>query len=361
MAIAAPPSTNGQAVSVTVPDPIEPIPQYRFETIEFPARDGFPLNFKRLRGDGEPLLMVAGTGTRANLWNAPTKNLLKQLTERGYDLWMLNWRSSIDLPAINYTLDDAAVLDMPRAVQEVRQRTGADKIKALIHCQGSCAFMMAITAGLLPDVSLVISNSSALHPVMPWQARLKLPLAVAFLNAEKVNGINPQWGLHAPRLLPKILNWYVKATHDECDNAVCNHTSFMYGYGHPTLWSHKNLNDATHEWIKGEFGQVPMTYYGHIADSSVAGEMVSTGKYRELPPLFTADAPQTDARFVFMTGDRNQTFLPIGMGRTFEYYERHQPGRHTLQKFADYGHLDVFLGQDSHHDVFPFILDELSK
>jgi hypothetical protein len=36
-----------------------------------------------------------------------------------------------------------------------------------------------------------------------------------------------------PRLLPKILDWYVKATHDECDNAVCNHTSFMYGYGHP--------------------------------------------------------------------------------------------------------------------------------
>ena len=52
------------------------------------------------------------------------------------------------------------------------------------------------------------------------------------MNRTKVPGINPQWGLHAPRLLPKILDWYVKATHDECDNAVCNHTSFMYGYGH---------------------------------------------------------------------------------------------------------------------------------
>jgi poly(3-hydroxyalkanoate) synthetase len=66
---------------------------------------------------------------------------------RGFDLWMLNWRSSIDLPAVNYTLDDAAVLDTPRAVQEVRARTGADKIKAIIHCHGSCAFMMANTAG----------------------------------------------------------------------------------------------------------------------------------------------------------------------------------------------------------------------
>jgi len=355
-------TANGRVKSTTKePSSLEPIPPDRFETIEFLARDGLMLNFKHLPGDGEPLLMVAGTGTRANLWNPPTDNLLKQLTKSGFDLWMLNWRSSIDLPAVRYTLDDAAVLDMPSAVAEVLKRTGRSNVKALIHCQGSCAFMMAITAGLLPDVSMVISNSSALHPVMPWQARLKLPLAVAFLNAEKVTGINPQWGLHAPRLLPKILDWYVKATHDECDNAVCNHTSFMYGYGHPTLWRHENLNDKTHEWIKGEFGQVPMSYYGHIADASAAGEMVSTGKYSELPPLFTAEAPKTDARFVFMTGDRNQTFLPVGMARTFEYYERHQPGKHTFQKFADYGHLDVFLGQYSNRDVFPFILDELSK
>ena len=55
-----------------------------------------------------------------------------------------------------------------------------------------------------------------------------------------------------------------------------------------------------------------MTYYNHIADCSAAGEMISTGKYDELPPLFTAVAPKTDARFVFMTGDRNLTFPPEG-------------------------------------------------
>ena len=38
-----------------------------------------------------------------------------------------------------------------------------------------------------------------------------------------------------------------------------------------------------------------------------------------------------------------------------------EPGKHTFQKFAGYGHLDVFLGRDSNRDVFPFILDELSK
>ncbi len=128
----------------------------------------------------EPVLLIAGTGTRANIFNPPTENLLKVLSSKGFDLWVLNWRSSIDLPAVKYTLDDAAVLHMPAAVRAVKDHTGADTIKAIIHCQGSCAFMMAITVGLIKDVSLVISNSSALHPVMPWQVRFKLPIAVAF-------------------------------------------------------------------------------------------------------------------------------------------------------------------------------------
>ena len=200
MAIAAPPSTNGQVV----PDPI---PFDRFETHEFPAGDRRVLNLKHLapavQNAREPVLLIAGTGTRANIFNPPTENLLKVLSSKGFDPWVLNWRSSIDLPAVKYTLDDAAVLDMPAAVQAVKDHTGADTIKAIIHCQGSCAFMMAITVGLIKDVSLVISNSSALHPVMPWQARFKLPIAVAFLNRTKVPGINPQWGLHAPDYCPR--------------------------------------------------------------------------------------------------------------------------------------------------------------
>ena len=221
--------------------------------------------------------------------------------------------------------------------------------------------MMAITAGLLPDVSLVISNSSALHPVMPWQARLKLPLAVAFLNHEKISGINPQWGLHAPRLLPKILDWYVKATHDECDNAVCKHTSFMYGYGHPTLWRHENLNDATHEWIKGEFGQVPMSYYGHIADSSAAGEMVSTGKYPELPPLFTAERA-TNRCALRLHDRRHEPDLPadrhgphLRVLRAACARQAHAP---EVRRLRASGRLP---GEHSNRDVFPFIVDELSK
>ena len=64
--------------SISELDPLQPIPPTASRPIEFPARDGLTLNFKHLLtrasgAAGEPLLMVAGTGTRANLWNPPTR------------------------------------------------------------------------------------------------------------------------------------------------------------------------------------------------------------------------------------------------------------------------------------------------
>jgi hypothetical protein len=185
--------TNGQ--SVISPPGASPT----FETVSLTARDGRALNLKHLTPTPKqargPVLMIVGTGTRANIFNPPTTTTLPQmLHDSGFDVCVLNWRSSIDLPAVEYTLDDAAVLDMPAAVNEVRAaRTSVDAIKAVIHCQGSCAFMMAITAGLLPGVSVVISNSSSLHPIMPRIARIKLQIAVGLLAHREPN-INPPVG-----------------------------------------------------------------------------------------------------------------------------------------------------------------------
>ena len=71
--------------------------------------------------------------------------------------------------------------------------------------------------------------------------------------------LDPQWGLRAPTLTAKAVNAVVQLTHRECHNPVCKEVSFTYGSGFPALWRHENLNDETHEWLKGEFAAVPMT------------------------------------------------------------------------------------------------------
>jgi len=337
----------------------------QFVDYPFQAGDGLGLKLHNLapaaaakRG---PVLLVHGAGVRSNIFSPPNTDTLPRLLSRaGFDVWTLDWRGSIETPPNPWTLDEAAVHDYPAAIAKVRELTGADSVKAVIHCQGSTSFMMSIVAGLLPDVDTVISNAVALHTLVPPLARFKAAVATNTVGA-MVDYINPQWGLHVTGFWPRLIDYYVRAVHHECRNPVCKHSSFTYGSGFPTLWRHENLSDETHEWLKGEFAHVPMTFFRQMKRCIAKGNLVSTGKYSQLPADFVAQAPRTDARFVFLGGQYNQCFTPAGMARTFDFFERYAPGKHNFQEVAGYGHLDVFIGKNASRDVFPMIADELGR
>ena len=298
---------------------------------------------------------------RANIFSPPTADTLPEfLSRNGYDVWVLNWRASVDTPPIACTVEDAAVLDFPAAVRTIVEHTGADEVKAVVHCLGGCAFMMAITAGLLPQVSTVVCNASALHPDVSRLMRLKMPPAVALLSAV-LPELNPQWGVHASGLWPSALRALMRIGHHECDNRVCTMSSFIYGVGFPALWRHENIDAVTHDWLAGEMAQVSTTMLSHISKSIRHGHLLATGTYDALPRDFMESAPRTDARFAFMTGDRIATFLPTSMARSFDHFDRWTAGRHVYRQIHGYGHLDVFIGERAAQDVFPFVVDELNR
>ena len=335
--------------------------------VPFTAGDGTACNVINVRGsNGQPtrgpVLLVHGAGVRANIFRPPTeRTLVDMLIDEGYDVWLENWRASIDLHPRHWTLDQAAVFDHPRAVDKVAEETGAESIKAVIHCQGSTSFMMSAVAGLVPKVDTIVANAVTLHPVVPRLARAKLRWMIP--PAARVFGyLDPQWGVTgAPMVAPKVLYAYVMATHHECDNAVCKLASYTYGTGQPTLWRHENLDRATHEWLKDEFAKVPLTFFKQITRCVDAGHLVSVDHRPELPDSFVADAPRTDARFAFMCGEQNNCFVPESQEATHRWFDERDPGRHTLHVFPGYGHLDVFIGKRAAQDIFPTILEELES
>ncbi len=340
-------------------------PSTRREVVTFTARDGLSLNMVRCSKDSGaplgPVVVVHGAGVRSHIFEPPLETtFVDALLEAGYDVWLLNWRASIDLPPNEWTLEDAAVHDHPAAVRTILERTGATTLKAVIHCQGSTSFMMSAVAGLLPEVTTIVSNAVALHPVVPLLARLKSRYATNSIGRYMVY-LNPQWGISAPRGWPAAVDWWVRAIHHECGNAVCKHSSFTFGAGFPTLWRHENLDDATHEWLKGEFAHVPMSFFREMGSCIEAGHLVSSGRYDELPRNLVAQAPRTEARFVFLAGELNRCFVPDSQARTFDFLDHHAPGRHAYYELAGYGHLDVFIGKNAANDNFPLIIDELGK
>jgi hypothetical protein len=339
-------------------------PDVREEVVPFEARDGLNcnlINIRRPDSNKGPVLLVPGSGVRANLFRAPVKTTLVDcLVANGYDVYLENWRASNDLNVPKWTLDEAAYNDHPRAVETIVERTGRDDVQAIVHCQGSTSFVMSVAAGLVPQVKTVITNSVSFHPIVPSLSKLKIMLVTPVMSAMRIKKVNPHWGEDAPNPIAKAMTLFVRATHRECDNTTCRMVSFIFGAGHPALWSHANLNPQTHFWLKGEFGNVPMDFFRQMRDSVAAGHLVAASDLPGMPPHFGVDPPKTDARFVFFTGLNNQCFDPRAQERSYEYVKKHVPGNHTLHRLEGYGHLDVFMGRDSARDVFPTMVGELN-
>jgi hypothetical protein len=281
------------------------------------------------------------------------------LVESGYDVWMENWRASIDFLPNQWTLDQAALYDHPYAVKKIIEVTGVKNLKAIIHCQGSTSFMISLVAGLVPEVSNVISNAVSLHPVVPKFSEFKLFYMVPMVNLLS-DYLNPQWGEHPKGFTAKFINGVVQLTHHECNNAVCKQVSFTYGSGFPALWRHENLNEETHEWLKAEFAHVPFTFYSQITRSVKKGHLVSYDKRGELPGSFVEKEPASSARISFFAGEKNQCFLPESQVRTFKYFDNIKKDYHSLNVIPDYSHLDIFMGKDAYKDVFPLFEKELN-
>jgi hypothetical protein len=334
-------------------------------TIPFQATDGFACNLLHIETSRPPskgpVLLIHGAGVRANLFRAPVETtLVDVLIDNGYDVWLENWRASIDLHPNRWTLDQAAVCDHPQAVRRIVEETGWQEIKAVIHCQGSTSFMMSAVAGLVPQVRTIVSNAVSLHPMVPKVTNVKITASVPLLKSV-TDYLNPQWCVHAPTLIAKLVSLFVHLTHHECQNPVCKGVSFVYGIGFPALWSHANLNDATHEWLKQEFAQVPLTFFEQMVRCIHAGHLVPVEHRKELPADFVAQAPLTDSRFAFIAGLNNRCFLADSQRRTFEFFDGYRRNYHTFRPIADYGHLDIFIGKNAARDVFPLILEELER
>lgn len=333
-----------------------------FETIPFNALDGFECNLKHVVNKNTspkgPLIMVHGAGVRANIFNPPNKiNLIQMAVQDGYDVWLENWRGSIDLPKNEWDLDIVAKNDHPAAVKKILELTKSKELKAIIHCQGSTSFMISAMLGLIPEVKTIISNAVSLHPVVPRYSKFKLKVFIPLVRPMFIY-LNPQWGKKADSLQAKFLKIIVKISHRENDTMVGKFVSFIYGAGWPALWRLENLNEKTKNWIQDEFANVPLTFFTHIVKCVNRGYLISNDG---LNNSYTPDKLGTDARIILFGGALNLCFLSESQQCTFDYLESKAPGKHKLYILEKYSHLDVFYGKDAYKDVFPIMLNELNK
>jgi hypothetical protein len=333
-----------------------------YTTDEDPAHQGTLHNVrKREDAGGVPVLLLHGTGVRANLfYGAPGRaSIIPELLDKGFDVWLSNWRASIDLPPDDYTLDEAARYDHPAAIKRVLDETGHDSLRVLCHCQGSTSFMITYLADL-PElqgrVTHVVSSAVSLHPLVPRLSRLKMNALIPVLGLATPY-VSAQWGARRPTPFSVVVAELARWTHGRSHDPICALGNFMYGSGRDVLWRHANLDPETHHWTSREFGFAPFRFFGQMRKSVLAKHLVPSGD--EVPNLprsyIDAPLPANGPKWTFVAGDRNRLFVPESQRRSFAHFRDRQSG-HSCEILDGFGHLDVLFGITAPAKAYPTMI-----
>jgi cholesterol oxidase len=354
--MAQPSASNGEQVKSRERRPLR---MDRAHTYSYHADDGVELRLTRYDGGGKgPVILAPGYGTSSLAFSIDTVdvNFPEYLYANGYDVWLLDYRSSPELPSATtqFTVDDIATRDWPATVEKVREVSGAGDVQVMAHCVGSMSFLMGMMAGMKGVRSAVCSQLTA-HPVAPTLNQVKAGLHLADLlpvmgfDTLTTDYEDSHW---QESIFDKVLKLY--PTHERCNSPVCRRILFMYG----EVYKHENLNQATHDAMHEMFGVANMTTFKQLGAIVRAGHIVDKdGKNSYLPHLDRLRIPIS-----FIHGEENGLFLTKGSEITYNVLrEANGPDLYTRTVIKNYAHMDCFIGKDSARDVFPIVLAELEK
>ncbi len=332
------------------------------ETHFFNTADDVQLRLLRYRGGRKgPVILSHGIGVSSLIFRTDTiaTNLVEFLVARGFDVWALDYRGSIELASssLQFTADDVARFDYPAAVSEVREMTGARSVQMVVHCFGSVSFFMSMLKGL-EGVRSAVSSQVATHlvtaPMTQIKCGLYIPEFLSLLGVESLNAyVNDQTGWEG-RLYETALRLYPVPPDQHCTNPVCHRITFMYSQ----VFEHQELNAATHDALYEMFGFTNIHAFEHLARMVRVGHIVTaSGAEDYLPHLKRLAIP-----IAFIHGGKNRCFLPESTEITCNMLrELNGKALYTWQVIPHYGHADSILGRSAARDVYPYIARHLEE
>jgi cholesterol oxidase len=329
------------------------------EVYFFNTSDGVQLRLTRYHGgDKGPVMLTHGLGVSSLIFSIDTieTNLVEYLFAHGFDVWSLDYRASIDLPAsyTQFSGDEIANYDYPAAVEKVREITGADSVQMVAHCFGSTTFFMAMLAGLKGVRSAVISQiaTNIVPPLMTSiKCGLHMPSVMDALGIDSLNAVATD-GKWYEKLYDRAISVMPMEHEERCNSATCRRITFMYS----NLYEHDQLNAATHDALHEMFGIANVTSFEHLAELVRKGHLVSVkGEEIYMPHLERLAIPMA-----FIHGADNNCFLPESTQLTVKLLsEKNGSSLYSRHVIPNYGHIDCIYGKNAVRDVYPFILHHL--
>ncbi len=139
-----------------LPGVVRGLPHPGIRTLEVDRMpDGTPVNVRLTRylprhAAKAPVVLVHGYSASGTTFAHPAvkPNLAGHLCERKRDVWILDLRTSSGMPTARHpwAFEDAALADLPAAIDFICRETGSPQVDVFAHCMGSAMLSMAVLA-----------------------------------------------------------------------------------------------------------------------------------------------------------------------------------------------------------------------
>ncbi len=333
------------------------------EVYDVTTDDSYHIRLTRYNGGTKASVMLAHPfNSCGRLWSVDTidTNLVEYLYANGYDVWLLDYRLSIDLPYVKeqMNLDQIAQYDFPAATEKIKEVAGVEKVHVVSHCVGSLTAQMAVLKGC-KNIGSIAAFQVSLFPESPLQVMLKTELRVpSLLKKIGIGSLDAYTDTDAnfwEKVYNRSLKVYGAAWGYDSDSAVYNRLTFMFG----PQYEMDNVNELTHSTLHETFGVANMTTYTQLTKMLREERFVDYfGEDTYIPKVENMkDVPVT-----LIAGGKNQVFKAKNVKNAVKYLnKKNGEGIYKYVIIDDYGHTDCVVGKNAAYDVFPYVLEHLEK
>lgn len=341
------------------------------------------------RAGSPAVLLLHGAGATSDTFLLPHGGLVRYLTARDWDVWVLDWRGSravlsalegaplggsISAERALFTLDHVAESDIPRALAKIRATIGERALLGVLgFCAAGCALSMSVARGKLEafGVSRLVLVALGLFCETPWDGWIKAEdFILERLLAEEPHCrvVDPHAARWPECLEDAFRAWPWPSGGTSRLDRLFARLTFMYGEPYVRERMSRAIDERT---LLDLFGPLHMGLYLH------AGQLVRRGHAArfdrpDIVPRY-AESSEASARYdndlvprhfadkrtTLITGAENRLWHRDSVDRMHEWLLsyasfRREPA-HRKHVLRDYAHLDLFLGEGADADVYPLI------
>ncbi len=316
--------------------------QYRVRT-----EDGAEVVLHRHPASGTPVLVVHGISSNHHCWDlSADRSLAVDLAEHGMDAWLLDLRGHGDARRDSaggkqnsgWTIDDYALYDLPAAVDKVLAETGAEQLAFVGHSLGG--LVGSIYAATVPGADERLSAFVAVGSPMD------------FSDPDLVMGASLGLGSLASIVLRNLPSQWVAGLQARLPGTYLPLDDLLFRDLSPDVRELMYQRVAS-PMTRGELRQLSRApEHGALTDREGGVNYIDAISQVQTPALVIAGrgdqiAPVDRVLATYEAlGSPEKRFVIAGRSTGFS---------------ADYGHVDITLGDHVREELFPLIRDWVDR